>query len=41
MKSYSGYEMDGGNSVPVEDAQLYQDALSKITTGIYLRNNMQ
>lgn len=41
MKSSSGYGMEGGNSVPVEDALFYQDAFSKITKGIYLRENLQ
>ena len=41
MKSSSGYGMSGGNSVPVEEPQFYQDAFAKITKGIYLRENMQ
>lgn len=41
MKSSSGYGMEGGNDVPVEDGQFYQDAFSKITKAIYLRENME
>jgi len=41
MKSSSGYGMEGGNDVPVEEPKFYQDAFAKITKGIYLRENLQ
>ena len=41
MKSSSGYGMEGGNDVPVEEPKFYQDAFAKITKGIYLRESME
>jgi hypothetical protein len=41
MKSSSGYGMEGGNDVSVEDPAFYQDAFAKIIKGIYLRESLQ
>lgn len=41
MKRSSGYGMEGGNDVPVEEPLFYQNSFAKIKKGIYLRENME
>lgn len=41
MRSSSGYGMEGGNDVPVEDAEFYQNAFNNISKAIYLRENLE
>lgn len=41
MRSSSGYGMEGGNDVPVEEPEFYQNIFSKISKGIYLRKNIE
>ena len=37
----NGYGMEGGNDVPVEEPEFYQDIYSKLSKAIYLRKNLE
>ena len=39
--SSNEYGMEGGNDVPVEDPEFYQDIFSKISKAVYLRANLE
>ena len=41
QKSSNDYGMEGGNDVPVEDPEFYQDIFSIISKAVYLRANLE